>query len=187
MKKKVIRNIIIIGVVLIIITIVLIATAALIRSGFLNMQEKNSSAELSKYIERIKQGKLDELSLTIYYMSPDILTNMPVRVKDLKENYYELKVTVSGSRLREHIDLLERVANTALTPVEEQGSDGFARLYYVFETKNNRKIFDVCMWNGKGDIFVNGVEFKAQDIFYEVIMPFLPENEAEELEEHINR
>lgn len=186
MKKKTIRNIIIIGTVLIIITIVLIAATALISSGFMNLQE-NSSAELSKYIERVKKGKLDELSLTIYYMSPDTLTNMPVSVKDLKENDYELKVTVDGKRLQEHTDLLEQLSSTTLTPVEEQGSDGFARIYYVFETKNNRNIYDVCMWNGIGDIFVNGVEFEAQDIFYDVIMPFLPENEAEELEEHINR
>ncbi len=114
-------------------------------------------------------------------MSPSILTQVPVYERDLIESWFEYKITVSGVKLREYIDLLDELANAALTPVEEKGSEGFARVYYVFETKSNRKIFSVCMWNGKGDIYVNGVEVEADNVFYNVIIPFLPADAAEKM------
>ena len=169
-----------------IILLVLLAATVLISSGCMNKKSENPSAELSECIESINQGKTDELSLTIYYMDPYILTRAPVKEKDLIESLFEYKITISGEKLRDNIDLLDQVANATLIPVVEQGFDGFARLYYVFETKNNSKIFSVCMWNGKGGIFVNGAQVEEDDVFYNVIMPFLPEDAVEKLETYLN-
>jgi hypothetical protein len=160
---------------------VLIAATFFIIPGCANQQAKNPSAELSECIESIDQGKTDELSLTIYYMSPTFLTPVPVSERDLIQSWYDYKIVVSGSKLRKYIDLIDKLANSAFTPVSEKGTDGFARLCYVFETKNNHKIFDVCMWNGKGGIFVNGIEVEADDVLYNVVIPFLPEDAAEKI------
>jgi len=166
------------------ILLVLLAATVLLSSGCMNIQVENSSVELSKYIERIRQGKVDELSLTIYYMNPYIMTLLPVTKRDLIKNWYELKVTVSGERLSEHIELLEQIANADLTPVEQEPYE-FVRLYYVFKTKWNRKIFSVCMWSGSEDIYVNGIQVEKNEVFYEVVMPFLPEDDAEKVEAYM--
>ncbi len=52
-----------------------------------------------------------------------------------------------------------------------------ARVYYVLESKKNGKLLDVIMWGGAGDtttIFVNGYEVKENEILYNAIIPFLP-------------
>lgn len=168
-----------------IILLVLLAATVLISSGCMSMQAENASVELSEHIECIKQGEEDELRLTIYYMSPYILTQWPQSERELIESGYEYKITVGRIRLREHIDLLEQVANADLTPIENE-SYVDARLYYAFETKKNRKIFDVCMWGSNGGIIVNGLEVEENHIFYEVVLPFLPEDAAENWEEYLN-
>lgn len=167
-----------------IILLVLLAATVLISLGC-SMQAENASVEFSEHIECIKQGEEDELRLTIYYMSPYILTQWPLSKRELIEERYEYKITVSGTRLREHIDLLELVANADLTPIENE-SYVDARLYYAFETKKNRKIFDVCMWSSNGGIIVNGFEVEENHILYEVVLPFLPEDAAENWEEYLN-
>ena len=59
-------------------------------------------------------------------------------------------------------------------------------MYYVLESKKNGKLLEVAMWGENDDtIFVNGTEVKENDIFYDVIIPFLPEEEAKELKDYI--
>ena len=56
-------------------------------------------------------------------------------------------------------------------------------MYYVLESKKNGKLIDVAMWGDEDNIFVNGFEVKENNIFYDVVIPFLPENEVKELAE----
>lgn len=58
----------------------------------------------------------------------------------------------------------------------------------MFETEEKgKKIFDVAMWGCDGGILVNGVEVKDNSVFYDVIMPFLPEDAAEKWERRTGR
>ena len=58
----------------------------------------------------------------------------------------------------------------------------------MFEIKKESKVFDVAMWGGSdGHVFVNGVEVKGDSIFYEIIVPFLPEDAFKELEGFLGR
>jgi len=54
----------------------------------------------------------------------------------------------------------------------------------VFETNKGQKIFDVVMWgfNNSNSIFINGYEMKENEIFYDAIIPFLPEDLVKNLE-----
>lgn len=158
----------------------IIITTAFSGSGCVDKHVENPSTELSEYIEQVTNGKVDELSLTIYYMNPYILTNIPVSERDLVEKYFEYKITISGQRLREHFNLLEQVANATLTPAEQESGVN-ARLYYVFETKENRKILSVCMWGKGKKLIVNGLWVEVNDAFYDVVLPFLPVDAAEEM------
>ncbi len=164
--------------------ILLLIEVACICSGCASISAKkpsaepgNPAAELSEYV---RQGKVDELSLTIHYMNPHLLTRMPVSEEYLIERWYEIKVTVSGELLEKHIDLVDQVAKAAFTPVKQESYVN-ARLYYVFESKDHRKIFSVCMWSGDSKSIVNGIEVQNNDILYDVVMPFLPDDAAEEL------
>ena len=137
------------------------------------------SKELS-LSQLIDQGRLNELSLTIYYLSPYILTLYPYSVKDIIR-INDNKVVVNGCQLEEHIDLVKQLSDAVL-PVEHVSPGVNARLYYVFETKEHRKVYDVCAGD---NIFVNGTEVQSNDIFYDVVKPFLPENTVKEFENYL--
>ncbi len=100
--------------------------------------------------------------------------------------------------LREYVDLLQQIRPEIIKIVDEP--DGVnsvldAHIYYIFKY-NEMPILDVAMWSGSKNglpkwdgrwlnIYVNGVEIEADKAFYDVIMPFLPERFADQLEHYI--
>lgn len=62
-----------------------------------------------------------------------------------------------------------------------------ARLYYVFETKNDNKILSVTMWGNNNSIFVNCNEVKENKTFYDVITPFIPSDAVLELKSYLRK
>ena len=136
---------------------------------------------LNKFSKLIEKKNLDDISLTIYYMNLDIFTFAALSVDDLIKFNAVQKFVIDSNSLEEHIDLLKQLNKDALIPSENKSYIN-ARIYYVFKTKKNRKIFDVIMWGSYGSVFINGLEVKGNDIFYYVIMPFLPEDETKKLE-----
>ncbi len=139
---------------------------------------------LKYFSKQIEQGNLRDLRLRVYYVPPYIFTLYPRSVDDLirSQDY----IVIDGTRLEEHIDLLKQMSNAALIPVEHETRID-ARIYYVFETKKGKKILDVAMWGDDNSIYVNGLEVKENTIFYDVLMPFLPEDEAKELKEYVSQ
>jgi len=137
-------------------------------------------AALNYFSRRLENNDLDEVALTIYYMSPFVLTRMPVSVSDLRDGMHEYRVVVESSELKEHIDLLRTFTSESLISAEQRGGIN-ARIYYVFETASGHKLIDVVMWSEHGNIIVNGYEFKRDDVFYDIIMPFLPERAYSEI------
>ena len=148
----------------------------LINYGMNNMRSQNAINDFSKIVE---SGAISDLSLTIYYESPNVFTLYAWGIDDLIRASKEKKIVIGGSALEEHIDLFRQVSGDGLAPVKKKSSFLDARLYYVFETKEKDKVFDVAMWGDKGGIFINGVEFQGADVFYDIVMPFLPEDAAE--------
>jgi hypothetical protein len=139
-----------------------------------------AEAALKNFSKQIERGNLDNLRLRIYYMNPSFLTMIPVSVEDLinaEDGGWVKKIVVDGNSLEEHIGLLKQVGNITLIPVKDK-SDIDARIYYIFETNKSNKIFDVAMWGDYNSVFVNGFEVEANDIFYDLIIPFLPEDGA---------
>lgn len=136
--------------------------------------------------EMIENENINDLSLTIYYLSPYTYMLYPVsNVEDLSHRCEE-KIVINGSDLEKHIDLFKQIGNDDLKPVIWKSSDLDLRLYYVLESKKNGKLFDVAMWGDGNSIIVNGIEVEGNDIFYDVIMPFLPEDVAKDLKDFYN-
>ena len=137
--------------------------------------------------ERIERENSSDLCLTIYYSNPLALKFFPItNVEDLKESS-DKKIVVNGSDLEEHIDLFRQIGIDDLKPVVIKSSYLDLREYYVLESRKNGKLLDVAMWGaGNNSMIVNGVEVKENKIFGDVIMPFLSEEEAKDLERVIN-
>lgn len=151
---------------------------------FTSCNEKNMIPEeaLKKFIEEIEKDKLFNMRLTIYYMSPKILTGIPLSVEDLINGDFMSKYIISGSKLKEYDELLKQVSNIKLIPVEKNSKID-ARIYYVFEDSKGKKIFDVAMWGDSDSNYVNGCEFEGENVFYDILLPFLPEDEAKEFKD----
>ena len=132
---------------------------------------------LRDFSRQIEQGNFDNLTLTIYYRDIRSTVRFPFNIEDLVGGGYQYKIFVDGNELEEHIDLLRQISADALIPVAHAPYMD-AMLYYVFEA-NGRKIFGFVP-NIECDVssmFINGVEFLWDDVFFDVIRPFLSEDE----------
>jgi hypothetical protein len=163
----------------------------LVGCGINNMTAKPPK----KIFELIDDGSFDDLSLTIYYINQFILTRAPLSVGDLINFSDVNKIFIDSSRLEEHTDLLRKLSDHILIPMEK---DSYldTRLCYIFESSSHGKIFEVAfggvLTDEKGEYvdsctFVNGIAVEDVDIFYDVIMPFLPEDAVAELELYLGR
>ena len=160
------------------ISILVLLVLVIVFIGVINMRPERA---LSNFANKVERGNIGNISLTIYYMNPDIFTPYPYKVDDvIRARDYE--IVVSGKELREHIDLLKRISGVNLITYNHEKSYLEARIYYIFKS-GNRKIFDVAMFGGWDEfsVFINGAEFHMNDIFIDVIIPFLPERAVEEL------
>jgi|GEM_PF-7005599 len=59
---------------------------------------------------------------------------------------------------------------------------GTCRVYYIFESNEGRKIFDVAISGDHDGVLVNGIEFEWNDVFYEFIRPHLPLRAVENMD-----
>ena len=82
-------------------------------------------------------------------------------------------VEVDSNSLNEHIDVLRQINDDVLIPAEVASSMDI-RIYYIFK-ENNRELLEVYMWGEHANMFVNGVEVKENNIFHDIVLPFLPE------------
>lgn len=139
------------------------------------------SHEMHLQIEFAKLIKEDNLSLTIYYMNPFVLLRHPLTEAQLMNGAYEQKVTIPSSKLKEQIELLNQINNATLRPVVFKSYEDI-RLAYVFETKKGDKVLSVSMQAGYGYMHVNRREVKVKKLFYEVVMPFLPDDAVKEIQ-----
>jgi hypothetical protein len=144
--------------------------------------EDNMNLEIA--VKLIEQDNLGDLSLTVYYIDPLILIRAPLGVDDLLHFRDINKIVINGSNLKENIDLFKNMSKDDLIPVRNN-SRLDARFYYVFETEKNRKLLDIAMWGDNNSIFVNGFEVEEDDIFYNVIIPFLPESAVKDLQAYL--
>ena len=130
--------------------------------------------------ERMINGNIpDDLRLTIYYISPLIFTRMPLSAEDLVNDWDAKIITVSAEELSSNLAVLQKLKASVLQPVEEETYID-ARIYYVFETSRSNKVLEVVSRSLRSSVFVNGVEVENNEIFYEIIEPFLTE-EAHEI------
>jgi len=105
----------------------------------------------------------------------------------LINGWYDYRITVTGESLEKHRDLLTQLTNAKLAPAESE-SFADARLHYVFEHEKYGELFSfLAFGDGYRDtIVVNGVEVEHNSVFFEIVLPFLPEDAIETIKQHLN-
>ena len=142
----------------------------------------NPQAQLQRsmqnYANLLSNDIPQDFRLTIYYMSPRIFTRAPLSVDDLKTHSETKKIVVHSDELSAHITLLKKMDASILQPNKENAYVN-ARIYYVFETDSNSKLLDVTINSIHGNSFVNGIAVEDNPILYDLIIPFLSEEDRE--------
>lgn len=155
------------------ITMLLLLTMILMGCSNTSPQLQNT---MSKYTEIINKEKVKELYLTIHFIDPHIFTRMPLSTEDLIAFPGVTCIDVAPGRLAEHIELLKSLNASSLTIAEEK--EGLnARIYYVIGSASCGKLLEIVINYAGGNVFVNGIEVKDAPIFYELILPFLTQEE----------
>ena len=130
----------------------------------------------SVYLDVISEDIPEDIQLTIYYIEPWILTNRPWSTDDLVNCGHAKKIVVEYEELSTQIALLSKLEPSILEPVKEETYLD-ARLYYVIETEAHGKILEVAVSQPGKNVFVNGIEVEHNPVFYEIIKPFLSEED----------
>jgi len=143
----------------------------------------NPERALRNFSDRIEQGDLSGLTLTIYlvesiyFIETASTRHLPFSVEDFFDRkIYERKIVVDGNELEEHIELLRQINADNLIPITHE-YPLLVVLYYVFEI-NGRIIFSVApqLDGNNSSMIINGVDFKWDDVFFDVIRPFIHED-----------
>ncbi|MBO5175465.1 MAG: hypothetical protein J6B84_10035, partial [Eubacterium sp.] len=80
--------------------------------------------------------------------------------------------------LASHWELLKELKPDILQPVQEESHIN-ARLYYFFEVGDSEKILEVIISNIYGSVFVNGFNVENNPVFYDLILPFLEDEDRQ--------
>jgi hypothetical protein len=128
--------------------------------------------EIDNLLVQIDRGNLH---LTIYYLDPSKLTLLPVGIDSIVDGGYDFKFSIDDTSLSEQNELFGQLKNTSLELVEQESRID-ARIYYIFEDKKDRKILDICMWGDNDSIYINGVEYQWDVVFYNIIRPFFTDD-----------
>lgn len=135
------------------------------------------SVDFNKLLEN---EKIEDLCLTIYYKPPYILNNHNWSKQNLIDNVNDKKIVVCGEELKGFINIYCQVDRKCLQYAFKKSQYLDADVYYVLESKKKGKIFDVLM-TGIADegqyltVWINGIEYKYQDVFIDAISSYLPE------------
>ena len=128
-------------------------------------------------LKTIETESIDDLRLTIYCLPPSVLTTIPMETAErLIKAEEENKIVVNGNDLEEYVDELKGIGKERIIPLIKKTPFCDIRTYYILESKKNGKLIDVAMGGIDGEylsIFFNGVEIKANSVFYDLIIPFV--------------
>ena len=120
-------------------------------------------------------GSLRYIDLMIYVPHSNI-HSLPIVEADLKEMSFRYRIIVRGNRIghRNHRELIYTLSEFIPIPVESTSSHVDIKLHYLFKSRTGDRLVDVAICRINNRTFVNGHEVETNDIFFDVIMPFLP-------------
>ena len=101
------------------------------------------------FLEILQNEKVEDLTLTIYHCDPRYLNSYNYSSTEeliAAEKYDDVcKFVVNGETLKNHIDSFKQINNDTIRPVYRKAKYVDATTYYVLESKEKGKIFDVLL------------------------------------------
>lgn len=149
---------------------------------------------LRAYEAAFDDGAPDDLKLTIYYISPAIVTRAPIcTLKQLRgaNDDHATQIHVGAEELAAHaeqfrkLDAADLCPDTVHSAVSGRGGRilGFLRMVYILEREDGEILLKVYAYNLLCDpvVIVNGIRVKNDPIFYKLIDPYLTDADRETL------
>ncbi len=149
---------------------------------------------LHAYEAAFDKGTPDDLKLTIYYISPAIVTRAPIyTLKQLRgaNDDHATQIHVGAEELAAHaeqfrkLDAADLCPDTVHSAVSGRGGRilGFLRMVYILEREDGGTLLKIYACNLVRDesVIVNGIKVKNDPIFYELIDPYLTDADRETL------
>lgn len=150
---------------------------------------------LRAYEAAFDDGAPDDLKLTIYYISPAIVTRAPIytleQLKKFCNNDAGTQIEVGAEELSAHAEQFRKLDADDLCPetvysaVSGRGGRilGFLRMVYILEREDGEILLKIYACNLVRDesVIVNGIKVKNDPIFYELIDPYLTDADRETL------
>jgi len=151
-----------------------ISTASIV--GFI-MNNTRPHRALDSFARMVESGNLDDVRLRIYFIEPGAIILPPLSLDELIA-FPSSGFTIESNRLAEHMDLLRHINSELLVSSNDSHSMD-TRIHLIFETTEGSRLFDVTMWaRPYRRMLVNGHLFEEIQIFYDILMRFLPEHES---------
>lgn len=114
------------------------------------------------------------ISLTIYHLPDGIATRAPIRSTDeLIANSSTLTIEIPPEALVLDQTILQTMDAISLQPTKTYPNINI-RTYYIFMSDNSQNILEIIINDFHRSVFVNGIEVEYNNVFYELIEPFLP-------------
>ena len=164
------------------IIILLIAALSIILTGCSGRAKPASEAELAdqaqlaldKFVALTEDIQGNNISLTIYHFPNGIETRAPIRNTDeLIANSSTLTIEISPEALVLEETTLQTMDAIRLRPTKTYPNINI-RTYYIFRLDDSQNILEIIINDFHRSVFVNGHEVEYNDVFYELIEPFLP-------------
>lgn len=131
----------------------------------------NQQETLSNY-SKTTEDEFSNNSLTIYYLPFSLYTVYPLGKNGLVSDSMTQKIYIDHDELSLHLEELNKLDLSIITPVEEEGRVN-ARVYYQLFL--NGKYLDVVISAPGANMIVNGMEVEYNSVFYDAVLPFLPQ------------
>jgi len=122
--------------------------------------------------EMIKAEDIEDLKLTIYALSGNLLYRIPPKAEQVKIGC-DAKVEVTGEELAKNIELFYKIKSSSLTPRNTE-SAMYCQLVYVLESEKNGVLFEADFWyfNEERTVQVNGVEVDEEQFLYDILLAY---------------
>ena len=143
--------------------------------------------ELSDYLDELDLSK-HSFGLTIYYIDPNAMAAAPVNEREMVLGVCDLKIEIDelylGHPKFSYKRVFEKISDIKIEPVKTETYVN-ARICYILESEKDGVLLRVTLC--RDNMFVNGVEIEENEVFYDVIKPFLPEIALKRLEEFLEK
>ena len=144
----------------------------------INESTKTMSTNICELLEK---EDITDITLKIYYMPQNIVTYAPLDIEPFvsickRGNLNSHEIIIDGLQLEPYIHHLKEMDELNLSILSDEYFVN-CRIYYILESRKNGILLEVVPRTDSA-MLVNGVYVEDNELFYDFITPFLPEEAA---------